>query len=161
MFNAIVRLGLAAFLLAVAACASRYGDRPLDVSTDVLAPLRGNATVRAVVFEATPPSELVAKAKAAAVAEVVEGAAVPARDRAKRKSTRARPLAAAPSRAEPRRAAANAPRPSLTAVPSQRYQYTVEFDAGGFQTLTSFQNQGLNVYDRVQVEGKSLTALRE
>ena len=156
MFNAIVRLGLAAFLLAVAACASRYGDRPLDVSTDVLAPLRGNATVRAVVFEATPPSELVVKAKAAAVAEVVEGAAAPARDRAKRKSTRARPLAAAPSRA-----AANAPRPSLTAVPSQRYQYTVEFDAGGFQTLTSFQNQGLNVYDRVQVEGKSLTALRE
>ncbi len=154
MFNAIVRLGPAAFLLAVAACASRYGDRPLDVSTDVLAPLRGNATVRAVVFEATPPSELVAKA--AAVAEVVEGAAAPARDRAKRKSTRARPLAAAPSRA-----AANAPRPSLTAVPSQRYQYTVEFDAGGFQTLTSFQNQGLKVYDRVQVEGLSLTALRE
>ncbi len=155
MFNMIVRLGPAACLLAVAACASRYGDRPLDVS----APPRGNATVRAVVFQATPPSDPVAKPKTAAVDEVVVAAAAPARDRGKRKTTRAveaRPIAAAPSRA-----AASAPRPALTAVPAQRYQYTVEPDAGGFQTLTSYQNQGLNVYDRVQVEGKSLTALRE
>ena len=97
--------------------------------------------------------------KTVAVAEVVAAAAAPARDRGKRKTTRtveARPIAAAPSRA-----AASAPRPALTAVPAQRYQYTVELDAGGFQTLTSYQNQGLNVYDRVRVEGKSQTALRE
>ena len=131
MFNMIVRLGPAACLLAVAACASRYGDRPLDVS----APLRGNATVPAVVFQATPPSDPVAKPKTAAVDEVVVAAAAPARDRGKRKTTRAgeaRPIAAAPSRA----------------------------DAGGFQTLTTYQNQGLNAYDRVQIEGQKLCALR-
>ena len=41
----------------------------------------------------------------------------------------------------------------LAAAPSRA-------DAGGFQTLTTYQNQGLNAYDRVQIEGQKLCALR-
>ena len=111
MFNMIVRLGPAACLLAVAACASRYGDRPLDVS----APLRGNATVRAVVFQATLPSDPVAKPKTAAVAEVVAAAAAPARDRGKRKTTRAVEARPDRRRPEPRRSQCATSRPHCRA----------------------------------------------
>lgn len=156
------RLCSFASLLALAACASRYGDVPPDVSS---APLAGNATVRAISYFAGPTAaELAAKAPPGKADKSVPLAALApaAKDKSKRRAVAKLPASrtAAPGAAEPPTARAVSTVSTVSTEARQRYQYTVELDSGGFQTLTSYQNQGLSIYDRVQIEGQKLTALR-
>lgn len=100
-----------------------------------------------------------ASAKASSARNAKTPAPVTARDR--------RPVAvrAAASAAANRQAAIEAQqRAALAAsipVPvGHRYTYIVELDAGGMRTLRFEKDQSLQVNDRVQVEGETLTLVR-
>ena len=101
-------------------------------------PTRGNATVRAIAYY----EAATAKATPAAAATPTKERRT-ARD-AKRSTAKAQPAAA-----------------RSVAAAQERYEYTVELDAGGFKTISSAQDHGLAVYDRVQVEGSTLAAVRD
>lgn len=138
-------------VLAVAAglaggCASRHVETaPAGTATSGA----GNATVSQVSYFAAgvvepKPADVAAPPPAPTAADKRAAAAAAARNNKRKPSA---PVAPTPP----------APRPAASTAP--RYEYVVELDRGGFQTVVAPRDLGLRVNDRVRVQGDSVEPL--
>ena len=120
---------------------------------------QGNATVSRITYFAAwvdAPAPVAVPTAPAAAKPVPASKAKPAASGKRDKRT-----APSASTARPETPAAPAapvdagPKP----LPQPRYEYTVELDGGGVQTLVGHRDLGIRVNDRVLVQGGSVTAL--
>lgn len=136
-------------------CASSRHTEPGEVSASSLS--QGNATVsRITYFAAWVDAPAAVPAIPAAAKPVPASKAKPAASGKRDKRT-------VPSAATARPEASAAPAAPVDAgpkpPPQPRYEYTVELDGGGVQTLVGHRDLGIRVNDRVLVQGGSVTAL--
>ncbi|WP_428417307.1 hypothetical protein [Methylibium sp.] len=138
-------------------CASSRHTEPGAAAANSLS--QGNATVSRISYFAAwvdAPAAVAVPTAPAAAKPVPASKAKPAASGKRDKRT-----APSASTARPETPAAPAapvdagPKP----LPQPRYEYTVELDGGGVQTLVGHRDLGIRVNDRVLVQGGSVTAL--
>lgn len=138
-------------------CASSRHAEP-GASAAASSASQGNATVSRITYFAAWVDE-------PAVAAVPPAAAVKPAPAAKAKPAASgkRDKRTSPSAATARPEASAAPAAPVDAgpkpPPQPRYEYTVELDGGGVQTLVGHRDLGIRVNDRVRVQGGGVTAL--
>lgn len=145
-------LSLAAVL---AGCAS---SRPAEPGGSAAA--QGNATVSRITYFAAWVDPPVAAAVPTAVPKPAPAAkAKPPASGKRDKRDKRTPASAPAARSEAPAAPAATVDAGPKAPPQPRYEYTVELDGGGTQTVVGQRDLGLRVNDRVLVQGDSLAAL--
>ncbi|MBN9204727.1 hypothetical protein [Methylibium petroleiphilum] len=142
-------LSLAAVL---AGCAA---SRPAEPGGSAAA--QGNATVSRITYFAAWVDPPVAAAVPTAVPKPAPAAK--AKPPASGKRDKRTPASAPAVRSEAPAAPAATVDTGLKAPPQPRYEYTVELDGGGTQTVVGQRDLGLRVNDRVLVQGGGLTVL--
>ena len=142
-------LSLAAVL---AGCAS---SRPAEPGGSAAA--QGNATVSRITYFAAWVDPPVAAAVPTAVPKPAPAAK--AKPPASGKRDKRTPASAPAARSEAPAAPAATVDAGPKAPPQPRYEYTVELDGGGTQTVVGQRDLGLRVNDRVLVQGGGLTVL--
>lgn len=142
-------LSLAAVL---AGCAS---SRPAEPGGSAAA--QGNATVSRITYFAAWVDPPVAAAAPTVVPKPAPAAK--AKPPASGKRDKRTPASAPAARSEAPAAPAATVDAGPKAPPQPRYEYTVELDGGGTQTVVGQRDLGLRVNDRVLVQGGGLTVL--
>ena len=142
-------LSLAAVL---AGCAA---SRPAEPGGSAAA--QGNATVSRITYFAAWVDPPVAAAVPTAVPKPAPAAK--AKPPASGKRDQRTPASAPAARSEAPAAPAAPVDAGPKAPPQPRYEYTVELDGGGTQTVVGQRDLGLRVNDRVLVQGGGLTVL--
>lgn len=142
-------LSLAAVL---AGCAA---SRPAEPGGSAAA--QGNATVSRITYFAAWVDPPVAAAVPTAVPK--PALAAKAKPPASGKRDKRTPASAPAARSEAPAAPAATVDAGSKAPPQPRYEYTVELDGGGTQTVVGQRDLGLRVNDRVLVQGGGLTVL--
>lgn len=142
-------LSLAAVL---AGCAA---SRPAEPGGSAAA--QGNATVSRITYFAAWVEPPVAAAVPTAVPKPAPAAK--AKPPASGKRDKRTPASAPAARSEAPAAPAATVDAAPKAPPQPRYEYTVELDGGGTQTVVGQRDLGLRVNDRVLVQGGGLTVL--
>lgn len=138
-------------------CASSRHAEPGAAAASALS--QGNATVSRITYFAAwvdAPAPVAVPTAPAAAKPVPASKAKPA-------VSGKRDKRASPSAATARPEASAVPAVPVDAgpkpLPQPRYEYTVELDGGGVQTLVGHRDLGIRVNDRVLVQGGSVTAL--
>lgn len=143
-------LSLAAVL---AGCAS---SRPAEPGGSAAA--QGNATVSRITYFAAwvdPPVAAAAVPPVATKPAPAAKAKPPASGKRDKRTLASAPAARSEAPAAPAATVDAGPK----APPQPRYEYTVELDGGGTQTVVGQRDLGLRVNDRVFVQGGGLTVL--
>ncbi|ABM95990.1 hypothetical protein [Methylibium petroleiphilum] len=139
--------------VALAGCAS---SRPAEPGGSAAA--QGNATVSRITYFAAwvdPPVAAAAVPTAVPKPAPAAKAKPPASGKRDKRASASAPAARSEAPAAPAATVDAGPK----APPQPRYEYTVELDGGGTQTVVGQRDLGLRVNDRVLVQGDSLAAL--